>query len=220
MLNGFIATNIFDEMFEISTEHKEHQLAEVHLNDVYIGSFSTAKNKFPMWTLYGDNSNGCCIVFSNSFFTNTESSGKSYEQELRFFKVHYINTREICEAKNDIARLLKEIAIGIEHWYGFVKLNSKLLRWIVSRLGEIRFLFKCDDYLYEDEVRLILRDNKVNRPFVDRISEVPKLFINVNNPVVLKEVILGAKVENPSAPAQFLLFSGVKKVTLSGITYR
>ena len=81
-------------------------------------------------------------------------------------------------------------------------------------------MFKCDDYLYEDEVRLILRDDKINKPFVDRSTDVPKIFINVDNPVVLKEVILGAKVENPSAVAQFLLFSGVKKVTLSGITFR
>jgi hypothetical protein len=169
-----------------------------------------------MWTLYGDNSNGCCIVFDNSFFISPRSQTdpndpKEYEQDIKLYKVHYYNTRELNRVDDEIMRSLRIIATSIERWYKIIGQNPKLLRWIINRLGEIRFLFKCDDYLYEDEVRLILRDDKVNKPFIDRSTDVPKLFINVNNPVVLKEVILGAKVENPEAPAQFLLFSGVKK---------
>jgi len=225
LLNNYVASPIFDDIFATSSENSGQTLTEVHLNDVYIGSFSTSKNKLPMWTLYGDNSSGCCIVFDNSFFISPRSqtdicAPKEFEQDIRLYKVHYYSTRELNQVDDEIMRSLRAIATIIERWYDIVKQNSKLLRWIVNRLDEIRFLFKCDDYLYEDEVRLILRDDKFNKPFIDRSTDVPKLFINVNNPVTLKEVILGAKVDNPSAPAQFLLYAGVKKVTLSGITFR
>lgn len=225
LLNQCVATPIFDDIFGISTEKNSQPLAEVRLNDVYIGSFTTAKNKLPMWTLYGDNSKGCCVVFDNSFFISPKSQAdpnnlKEYEQDIKLYRVHYYNTRELGHVDDEIMRSLRIIATSIKRWDKIVTQNPKLLSWIVNRLGEIRFLFKCDDYLYEDEVRLILRDDRVNKPFVDRSADVSKLYINVNNPVVLKEVILGAKIDNPSAPAQFLLFAGIKKVTLSGITYR
>lgn len=225
LLNYFVKSPIFDDIFGKSSEKRNGSLTEFHLNNVYIGSFSTFKNKLPMWTLYGDNSNGCCIVFDNSFFTGTKGTAnldkKDFEQSIRLYRVQYLNIREPDKINDNILRSLREIAESIERWYKIVIQNSKLIRWISNILDEIRFLFKCDDYSYEDEVRLILRDDKVNRPFVDRTTNgVPKLYINVNNPIALKEVILGSKVENPSEPAQFLLFSGVKKVTLSDITYR
>jgi tetratricopeptide (TPR) repeat protein len=225
LLSHFVSDPIFNKPFGILAENDDQPLVETHLNDVYIGSFSTAKNKLPMWTLYGDKSNGCCIVFNNSVFTNPRSqvglsTAKEFEQDIRLYKVHYYNTKEFNKVDDEIVRSLKSIATSIVQWREIVMQNQELLRWMVSRLDEIRFLFKSDDYSYENEIRLILRDNKVNKPFVDRSDDVPKLFINVNNPVVLKEVILGAKVENPSAVAQFLLYSGVKKVTLSGITFR
>ena len=224
LLNHYSASPIFDELFGISLENNAQPLAELHLNDVYIGSFSTSKNKLPLWTLYGDNSNGCCIVFDNSFFVSPRSKvdlsiPKEFEQDIKLYRVHYYNTKKLDRVDDNIMRSLRVIATSITQWKKIIMQNPKLLRWIVSRLNEIRFLFKCDDYSYEDEVRLILRDDIVNKPFVDRVTDVPRLFINVNNPVALKEVIFGAKVENPSAPAQFLLFSGVKKVTLSGITF-
>jgi len=212
---------LFTEVFGVTSSTQIDQpLAELHLNNVYIGSFSKAKNILPMWTLYGDNSNGCCMVFDDSFFITPEN--QSDLQEIKLHKVHYYNTKNLCQIndEDEIIRSLRVIATSIEQWYKIIKINPELLRWIIGKLDEIRFLFKCDDYKYEDEVRLILRDDNVNRPFIDRTTDVPKLFINVNNPVVFKEVILGAKVENPSALAQFLLFAGVKKVTLSGITFR
>jgi len=227
LLNKCSQEPIFTEIFGVSSAKNELSLAELHLNDVYIGSFSTAKNILPMWTLYGDNSNGCCMVFDDSFFVTSRNKNdlselNEFGQDIKLYKVRYYNTKELCQTNDEdkILHSLQAIATSIEQWYSIVKLNSELLKWIISRLDEIRFLFKCKDYSYEDEIRLILRDDKYNQPFVDRTTEEPKLFINVNNPVVFKEVILGAKVENPSALAQFLLFAGVKKVTLSGITYR
>lgn len=225
LLNYYVERPIFNESFGISTEKNAQSLTEMHMNDVYIGSFSTEKNKLPLWTLYGDNSSGCCVVFDNSFFTNSRSQDglstqKEFLQDIRLYKVNYYNTKDLSQTDDEIMRAIKSIATNLERWHGIVMQSPKLLKWISNRFDEVRFLFKSDDYLYEDEVRLILRDDRVNKPFIDRSSDVPKLFMNVNNPVVLKEVILGAKVENPSANAQFLLFTGVKKVTLSGITYR
>jgi len=225
LLDHFAGSKICSEAFGVTINPKDQHFAEIHLNDVYIGSFSTEKNKLPLWSLYGDDSKGCCMVFDNSFFSNTRNqaeltNSKEYEQVLRLYRVKYINVRDFDSNGDDILIALKNIALLIKKWKKVLTLNSSLVKWVINKLDEIRFLFKCDDYQYEEEVRLVLRDDAVNRPIVDRTTEVPKLYINVNNPIVFKEVVLGAKVENPTAPAQFLLFAGVKKVTLSGITYR
>jgi tetratricopeptide (TPR) repeat protein len=45
LLNHHATTPIFDDIFGISSEKSGQPLAEAHLNDVYIGSFSTAKKQ-------------------------------------------------------------------------------------------------------------------------------------------------------------------------------
>lgn len=216
-------TSLFNELFGRSIERDEQTLTQIHSYDVYISSFSTAKNKLPLWTLYGDNSNGCCMVFDKTFFTSSRkqidpSQSNKYEQDLTLYKVHYCN-KSFESINEDIKPLIENIADILLQLQKIIKLNVELFQWVVNNLEEIRFLFKSDDYQYENEVRLILRGG-VTRPIVDRTTDVPKLYINIDKQVVFKEIILGAKVENPSAIAQFLLFAGIKNVTLSGITFR
>jgi len=192
------------------------------LSDFYIGSFSLEKDKLPMWTQYGDDSKGCCAVFSKSFFHGGQrhgllNSGIEYAQALKLYRVDY------CNNKNPIVgQLLINISNLIIKHSGEIMNDICLKRAIYSILDGISFFFKNDAYSHEDEVRFVLdAKNEANKPFLDRKGgAVPKLYMNVNNPIQLTEVILGPKVPNPYEITPFLLYAGVEKITLSEIPYR
>jgi hypothetical protein len=220
--NGLDFTNLF-----VGYERSKVSRTELHLNETYIGSFSTAENKLTMWSQYGDKCAGCCIIFDSSFFVSTDNEDISALSERRqpidLRRVIYWDTNDDEQEgriNEKIESQLNEIIEVYRIWKEDIADNEALRKIVVSELNKLRFLFKSSDYSYEDEVRLILNRDDYTVPFVDRSSDIPKLYVNVENPVRLKEVILGSKVENPSAIAQFLLSSGVEKVTLSGINFR
>jgi len=195
---------------------------ETSLSKVYIGSFSLKKDYLAMWAQYGDDSKGCCVVFPKSFFYGRESSNSlksdfEYAQTLKLYKVHYCNDTDTA-----IRRLLTAISVSINGYREKIINNTSIRQEVYSILNEISFFFKNNAYSHEKEVRLVLTaDNEANRPFLDRKGNaVPKLYMNVNNPIQLTEVILGSKVPNPSEIIPFLKYSGVEKVTLSKIPYR
>ena len=67
----------------------ENKLVEVPFSKVFISSFSIAKNKLPMWTLYGDDSKGCYLVFDDYFFDkkNELIESKSKADEISSVEV-------------------------------------------------------------------------------------------------------------------------------------
>jgi len=206
-------SHAFRNLFRTHANKIDDSREELPLSDVYIGSFTMSIDKLPLWTLYGDDSKGCCLIFSKDYFSS---------QNL--YRVHYVTkTAEektiddigMIKAINQIAQLLTPQIRNME--------NNIQLRYEVLRiLDEIRFLFKCEDYEFEDEVRLIIRaDDKYNMPQVDRTGDgIPRLFLNVDGDILYDEIILGAKVINPSTVVPFIKNANVPKVSISGIEYR
>ena len=41
---------------------------EFEVSSVYLSSFTTAIDNLPMWSQYGNNGKGCCIVFNKNYF--------------------------------------------------------------------------------------------------------------------------------------------------------
>lgn len=213
----------------LGTANDENKLSQVPFSNVFIGSFSTAKNKLPMWTLYGDDSKGCCLVFDNSFFDqeNIIVEEKSKEerilpQDLTLYKVKYVDIDNINESDTiidylcNVTGLLDEMESIIAK-YEYVKM------WILSLLDEIRFLFKDCDYDYENEVRIIIyaEESEIKVDDGTNASNVPRLYVDLQRKLLYKEIILGSKIDKPMEVAPFLLHSGmVKKVLKSGIQYQ
>jgi len=109
------------------------------------------------------------------------------------------------------------------------KLTRKGTRIIESIANEcidqIRYLFKSSDYEHEKEVRLVIFEPIASQEVktVNINQRLPKLYIEIGKPVNFKEVILGAKVEQPDELIPALIKSGkVKedKITMSAIKYR
>jgi hypothetical protein len=204
----------------------EERNMETSLSEIYIGSFSLKKDKLPMWTQYGDDSKGCCAVFSKNFFLGRENpsdlkNDSKYEQALKLYKVHYCNAHD-PDPDPDIDKYINDISILINISLERIEKDKDFKKKFYSCLNGISFFFKDNDYSHEEEVRLVLTTyDETNEIRIDRnASPVPKLFMEVANPVQLTEVILGKKVYNPSEITPFLRYAGVEKVTLSKIHYR
>ncbi|MDR1699849.1 MAG: DUF2971 domain-containing protein [Lachnoclostridium sp.] len=221
ILDGLSTKKIYSNLFGLKKK-SNNERDELTLSNVYIGSFSTAINKLPMWTLYGDDSKGCCLVFEDDYFGKSsynEDSTKTSDTILTLYKVHYvdINAPETSELFND----LKKLAETIEAQADLIQTDSKIKKWIMNNMESVRFLFKCKDYEYEDEVRVVLHPKPYEIIVDDTSTLVPKIFAVINKKLIYKEVILGSKIEKPSEIAPFLLHSGsVEKVSKSGIEYQ
>lgn len=230
LLKKSVQSNVFDIL--LSNENtEENKLVEVPFSQVFIGSFSTAKNKLPMWTLYGDDSKGCCLVFDDYFFDEKnelieEKSNMDDEkvspQELMLYRVKYLDIDKL-DGSDSIVGYLKQIANILDLFEGIISKYESVRIWIMSLLDEIRFLFKDSDYDYENEVRIIIHAENSEIQVDDGQNElgIPRLYVDLQRKLIYKEIILGSKIDKPNEVAPFLLHSGmVKKVTKSGINYQ
>lgn len=207
------------------------KLEQIPFSNVFIGSFSTAKNKLPMWTLYGDDSKGCCLVFDDYFFDEknvlaeakiNEDKAERNSQDLTLYKVKYIDFDKLDKEgeKDVIIKTINEIAYKLNELEKVILKYESVRKWINDLLDMIRFLFKDFDYNYENEVRVIIHAEDAQIKLDDTLA-VPRLFVEIQKKLGYKEIILGSKIEKPVEIAPFLLHSGmVKKVTKSGIHYQ
>lgn len=152
------------------------------------------------------------VCYLEELDDKTITSSNIDETIFKTVKTHIANIELIFEkvyANSELSSIAKDV-IG-------VLLNESL--------DHIRYLFKSKDYEAEDEVRLIKSELlfATNKKIKEQASDnvLPKVYIDVEKPVQIKEVILGAKVVNPYEAAPNLIRSGkIDKVTLSSIQYQ
>lgn len=210
-----------------SNSREEQKMVQLPFSKIFIGSFSTAKNKLPMWTLYGDDSKGCCLVFDDYFFdeknvlleTKKREDKAPQSQDLTLYKVEYLDIDNI-DNSDPIIRYLSEISNILDKLGNILAKYESVKLWIISLLDKIRFLFKDFDYSYENEVRVIIHaeDEQIK---IDDVPVVPRLYVELQRKLEYKEIILGSKIDKPAEVVPFLSHSGmVDKVTKSGIQYQ
>lgn len=208
--------------------------------NIYISCFTTAIDELPMWSMYGNDGKGCCLLFKRDFFDFTF---EEFSDELTIddccagennflFRVVYLSpkTNEITidifpQDDKDLHQKLAN-AIGnlqfhlnkISYIQG--KSRSKAVNDILAFiLGQIRYLFKDNSYAHEHELRLIRYSEtaKMNT----EAWVVPQLFIEVEKPLEYEQIILGPKVDQMNRITPYLIYTGkVKEVKKSKIEYR
>ena len=165
--------------------NKEHHNTITAINNRYITSCSTIKRKddLTLWRLYSDDARGVCLVF------NVKKDNLNNHVLLQ--KVKYADEN----GKHKELDFIKEIIDKVEIETGFKFEFRKLSVW--------KHFFKAYDYSIEEEVRLLIIDNK-------SLSELKKDWVmtythSIFNPVIdfrlnsksfpiqLKEIILGPK---------------------------
>ncbi len=120
----------------------------------------------------------------------------------------------VIKHMEDIWRLLDEMdsclaETGKKYTHRDIQWNkaAKTVRnFVADCLNEIRFLFKSDEYSYEDEVRMIRCSYEPK--IEEQIFQIPRLYVEVERDIQIKEVKLGSKI-SPSDANE--IFSWLKK---------
>lgn len=214
----------------------------IQYSNIYLSCFTVAIDQLPMWSMYGNDGTGCCLILQKDFFDYSSEDlsdemilGLNHNFESNFlYRICYLShtsktfTLTINEFAHDIPNLSEELSNAIsllkEHLdkvipfkqQGKEKAINKILMFI---LDQIRYLFKDGSYAHEQELRLIRYSET---PKIDDKSWiVPQLYVEVEKPLEYEKVILGPKVTQPNRIIPYLLYTGkVKSVEKSKIKYR
>lgn len=166
---------------------------------VFMKCFTSLIDDLPMWEMYGDRAEGCCIVLDPKCFQNSQ------RETLPLYRICYIRKNKsymtvnqddnpLIDGKNlkEIKSWLKEIRDTFEK----VKADPAVYRLLTEGMGEIRYLFKDADYCHEQEVRILYLFPGQDDSFCHTAGEFPMLFISPDFPVHMKEIITGPKFQD------------------------
>lgn len=235
--------DLFNESNNISSDRKLIQ-AEF----TFLKAFTQNSDSLPMWVHYADGGKGCCVKVSPRFFSNFEEDlddekalkTNPFDNVYRLYKILYIKDEKISNMESDkVEKLYKNILdsfVSLSDIYDHMNrdIQKVLISSIDKVISKLKYLFKSDDYNYEQEMRVILKRSidDFEREDMDILfttttekNEIPKAFIYTNKSLLIEEIILGPKVKETADILPFLdvkLFNNNKKVliTKSEIEYR
>lgn len=195
-------------------------------SNVYITSFSMAKDSFQMWNIYGDNERGVAIEFDKEFFDIRNSCQDSVEDgrtdEYALYKVNYQDELPE-EMKKDFERIcfhicwiesrlkgLKSADTESDEKKLFANAEREVRTFIADRLNEVRFLYKERSYEYEKELRLVRVSHECE--IDDKNFSIPRLYIDVEREVENLKVLIGGKLTNQEVNDLSVWLENSKKV--------
>ena len=214
-------------------------LCKINDSNIYLSCFTTEIDNLPMWSMYGNDGNGCCLVFKKDFFdfSYDEWSDESLIGLSRLNSSNYLyrvcylssSTEELSidrfpqdkpDLISDISNCLARLTFHIKE---LQKNQSNRNRntidsFLTFALDQIRYLFKDIAYEHEHELRLIKYSEN---PELDTESWiVPKLYIELPKSLEYQKVILGPKVLHSNQIKPYLFYTKkVKAVEQSEINF-
>lgn len=164
---------------------KEHHNTIIAINNRYITSCSRIERKddLTLWRLYSDDAKGVCLVF--------DVKTNNLNKHVLLQKVKYAD----ANGNHKELDFLKQIKVEVESLTGF--------KFEFRKLGYWKHFFKAHDYAIEEEVRLLIIDNKtLDKLKTDWVMTYTHSIINpvidfrLNSkqfPIHLRTVLLGPK---------------------------
>ena len=208
---------------------------------IYLSCFTTAIDNLPMWSMYGNDAQGCCLVFKDDYFDYTTEEltdsfllGNNEDNENNYlYRVCYLScngdsfTITIDQFDQDpddlncrISDALNQFVFHFNKLFSLKSKSDKVLdEGVALILDQIRYLFKDSVYSHEHELRLIKYSET---PLLDSNAWiVPKLYVEVQKPLKYERVILGPKVTQANRIIPYLIYTGkVDEVVKSEVRYR
>lgn len=209
----------FFNFLNIDTYNKSNKnLAEVFSKKPFIGSF-VSNNKYDdltLWRMYGkeqkEEAGGCAITIdikvfldnvNQDFFLDDDSNGATSQiEELKFYRVVYKRSDDDSflipnssqEEQDELNELLIDLKGKVAKFKARKRKNNCDMINLIDLLNSIAYLFKSDEYQYENEVRLVLNGNGFEKTIEPDFLR-PKVFIKlVPLKKSIKRVTLGPKV--------------------------
>lgn len=170
--------------FHHLTKKNTNTIAEEFSQKPFIGSFvaEVKHDDLTLWRMYGkenkEEAKGCALTIDMKMLLddlNSEviAANESYNsdeakssEEFCFYKVAYrksgqdnkfIIPNSSKEDENELNRLIKELLTKIKLFNSKKRKKSEDIQNIQELLNEIAYLFKSDEYQFENEVRLVLK---------------------------------------------------------------
>ena len=169
---------------------------------IFMKCFTTRIDDLPMWEMYGNRSEGCCIIADLS----ADSPFFSIYNE-NIYRICYINPKNTNtknfvyqkdnedlspESRSEIDRNIRLIRSLIRTH----QKESDFISMIYEALGITRYLFKDSVYSHENEIRILRCENADSDKIITLDTNPPKLCIKSENPLYITKVILGPKLKN------------------------
>jgi len=194
----------------------------------FLGSFvgDDMDNYLNLWRMYantnGNDGCGCAITLSRKEFLKTisqfipsppkkkdeemdekevtiQSSNSFNSSDFECYCVAYLNKKNKCidsdhsDAINDALDEIRAALVGLN------KNAKNKLDSAYERLSSIAYLFKSEEYQYEKEIRIVIKDSANAEHVVVDDAEyfsIPRVYHNIGNiHSALKSVTIGPKVE-------------------------
>lgn len=197
----------------------------------FVKCFTEKIDDLPMWKMYGDNAEGCCLVID---WDETKKLNRG--RGINLYRICYLSKKkgkyEYVQNENDEAikgmkallETLKKDVAALSRIEGASSLSKTML-------GSIAYLFKEKTYSYEKEARVLYSFNSFNSQIHMTDQEPPRLFVYTDYQVAIKELILGPKFRDIYLWSPYIksriesLNKSVNqetptKITISDINYR
>lgn len=200
---------------------------------VFMKCFTSRIDDLPMWEMYGNHAEGCCLVVDWKSTFSMQKFGKL----VPLYRVCYIkkspNGYRIVKNENPEIKDTKKI------WSCLLELRKiarKLgkdvdaLKVFQNLLEGIMYLFKESSYHYEQEVRIYYNYHSISKDFKHTEGEYPMLFIQPEFDMHFKEIIIGPKFRNVAERMPYMqeeiekmcmvIHAKLPKITRSNIEYK
>ena len=168
---------------------------DVRVPYVFLKCFTTQIDYLPMWEMYADHAEGCCIVINWNKIRqyNTEKSVPLYRVlyltensgEYAITRTKNPHIKEFTRVKQYL-NVLKDNAV-------FISTRKEALNIFGKLLSDIIYLFKDSSYSYEQEMRIIYSYDSVSDVFMHTETKYPLLFVYPDFPLQIEEIILAPK---------------------------
>ena len=184
---------------------------------VFLKCFTPLIDDLPMWEMYGDHAAGCCIIFQKAFL-------KSTRLPVPLYRVCYLRKKstsyDFLESDNPEVQnkeLLKECLTKLQELYKAHSQDKNIRPYFRKITEPIIFLFKDANYQHEQELRIMYRYAQISEDFLHIEGEYPKLYINPEIYLRIKEIILGPKVTEVPSKIPYLQEEMEKMSQLLGV---
>lgn len=179
-----------------------------------IGDGQNLEDSLPMWKQYGDDAKGVNLTYHAKYIQDLVDDG------IEIYRVCYKVSEE-----EDVKKAINNIKDEFNKIRNRDDAEKQQTFFSALRLiDNIRYLFKEEDYSYENEYRIIKSyEGKEHEifPFKNANSAIPGLYVYLDKELKYSKIKLGPKCEDIDFIAPYIKYvdSGIE-VTQSKIPYR
>ncbi len=165
---------------------------------VFMKCFTSLVDDLPMWEMYGDHAQGCCLVLD---WARTMSSLPK-KDAVPLYRICYVKRNKRGDAYSinnednakipDLKNFKKAMGRLAEIAKEF-KSNPSVERLFTGLIEDITYLFKNSDYSHEQEMRILYHKEPKDGAIWHTEGEFPMLYVLTEFNICIKEIIFGPK---------------------------